>query len=152
MKQYISTSEEETRKIARQLGKEIKTGVIALTGELGAGKTTFVQGFAKGLGIKDKIISPTFVLIRQHKFGARILYHIDLYRLERIKNIKQLGIEEIISNPDNLVLIEWAEKIKNYLPKETTWINLEKINENERLITVSWFLSQSGRPSLFRLL
>lgn len=137
MKQYISTSEEETRKIARKLAREIKTGVIALTGELGAGKTTFVQGFAKALGIKDKIISPTFVLIRQHKFGGGILYHIDLYRLENNINIKQLGIAEIISNPDNLVLIEWAEKIKKNLPKKTIKINLKKVTENERLITVS---------------
>lgn len=136
MKQYISTSEEETRKIAWKLAGEIKTRVIALTGTLGAGKTTFVQGFAKGLGIKDKIISPTFVLIRQHKFGKRILYHIDLYRLENNINIKQLGIEEIISNPDNLVLIEWAEKIDKDLPKGTVRINIEKITETERLITV----------------
>lgn len=137
MKQYISTSEEETRRIAIKLGQEIKTGVIALTGELGAGKTIFVQGFAKAFGVKDKIISPTFVLIRQHKFGKSILYHIDLYRLKNRINIKELGIEEIISNPDNLVLIEWAEKIDKDLPKKTTLINIEKINDTERLITVS---------------
>ncbi len=137
MKQYTSTSEEETRKIAWKLARDIKTGVIALTGELGAGKTVFVQGFAKGLGIKDKIISPTFVLIRQHKFSKRILYHIDLYRLENKINIKELGIEEIIINPDNLVLIEWAEKIEKDLPKKTIKINLKKVTENKRLIIVS---------------
>lgn len=136
MKQYISTSEEETRKIARELARDFKTGVIALTGELGAGKTTFVQGFAKALGIKDKIISPTFVLIRQHKFNKRILYHIDLYRLEGKIDIKQLGIEELF-NSNNIIIIEWAEKIEKDLPKKTIKISLKKVTENERLITVS---------------
>ena len=137
MKQFKSHSEKQTKKLAEDLGKKITSGVIALTGELGAGKTTFVQGFAKGLKIKDKIISPTFVLIRQHKFDRRILYHIDLYRLENNINIKQLGIEELISNPNNLVLIEWAEKIEKNLPKNTVKINLKKINDMERLITIS---------------
>ncbi len=136
MSKFRSHSEKETKKLAEDLAKHRTSGVIALTGELGAGKTTFVQGFAKGLGLKDKIISPTFVLIRQHKFGKRILYHIDLYRLENNINIKQLGIEEIISNPNNLVLIEWAEKIEKNLPKNTIKISLKKINENERLITL----------------
>lgn len=138
MKQLLSTSEEETRKIALKLGGEIKTGVIALTGELGAGKTTFVQGYAKALGIKDKIISPTFVLIRQHKIpdNEKVLYHIDLYRLEGKIDIKQLGIEELF-NSNNIIIIEWAEKIEKDLPKKTIKISLKKVTENERLITVS---------------
>ncbi len=139
MKQFKTYSHRETKKLAEDLSYKITKGVIALTGELGAGKTTFVQGFAKGLGIKDKIISPTFVLIRQHKFPGekKILYHIDLYRLEGDINIRHLGIEEIMSNPDNLVLIEWAEKIEKSLSKKTIKINLQKISENERLISLS---------------
>lgn len=135
MKQYISTSEEETRKIARKLARDIKTGIIALTGELGAGKTTFVQGFAKGLGIKDKIISPTFVLIRQHPIPNtnRTLYHIDLYRLN---DFTELGLKEIMGDPNNIVLIEWAEKIEKNLPKKTMRITLQKIAENKRLINL----------------
>lgn len=142
MTQFKTYSEEETKKVAEDLAKKITSGVVALTGQLGAGKTTFVQGFARGLGIKDKIISPTFVLIRQHKLPniKRMLYHIDLYRLEGKIDIKQLGIKELISNPDNLVLIEWAEKIEKDLPKNAIKINIEKKNSNERLITISYLL------------
>lgn len=137
MKQFKSHSENETKKLAEDLAKKITSGVIALTGELGAGKTTFVQGFTKGLGIKDKIISPTFVLIRQHKFAGnkKMLYHIDLYRLQDEIDIKQLGIEELF-NSGNLILIEWAEKIEKDLPKEIVRINIEKINDKKRLITI----------------
>lgn len=139
MPQYISHSEKETKRIATTAAQQISHGVIALTGELGAGKTIFVQGFAEGLGIKEKIVSPTFVLIRIHKVpkGEQILYHVDLYRLENDYQIKNLGLEEIINNPNNLVLIEWAEKIGKYLPKETIKIFIQKQKGNQRLITVS---------------
>src|SRR3989338_1835026 len=113
MGQFISSSEKETKQIAGRFARQITRGVIALSGELGAGKTTFVQGFAKGLGIKEKIISPTFVLIRQHLIpnNTKTLYHIDLYRLENKADLKQIGLEEILLDPDNIVLIEWAEKL-----------------------------------------
>lgn len=138
MKQFITHSEQETKNLAQDLAKEIKYGVIALTGDLGAGKTTFVQGFAQGLGIKEKIISPTFVLIRQHQIPntKQVLFHIDLYRLEDNFDIRELGLEEILSDPDNLVLIEWADKIKRLLPKTTTWIYLETTKLNTRRITI----------------
>lgn len=138
MGQYLTHSEEETKQIADKLAKQLSNDVIALTGELGTGKTTFVQGFAKGLEIKEKIISPTFVLIKQHQVPKtnKVLYHIDLYRLENEKEFKSLGLEEIITNPNNLVLIEWAEKITNLLPKNTTWIKIKK-TKDARLITVS---------------
>lgn len=137
MKTYQTYSETETKKLAARLAKKINKGVIALTGELGAGKTTFVQGFAKGLKIKDKIISPTFVLIRQHKIpnSKKVLFHIDLYRLDGRINIKHLGIEEII-NSDNIVLIEWAEKLKD-LPAGTTNVVIEKKDTDQRIITLS---------------
>lgn len=139
MPQYISNSEKETKQIAAKLAKKISHGVIALTGELGAGKTTFVQGFAKGFGIKEKIISPTFILIRPHKIPQtdKMLYHIDLYRLENKDQIKNLGLEEIINNPNNLVLIEWAEKLANNLPQNTLKIKIEKEEGDVRLITLS---------------
>ncbi len=136
MAQYITYSENETKALAAKIAQGINSGVIALTGELGAGKTTFVQGFAKGLRVKDKIISPTFVLIRQHKIPKtnKILYHIDLYRIE---DFKGLGLEEIWSNPNNIVLIEWAEKTKELLPKNTTYINFKVLDKNKREITLS---------------
>ena len=136
MQQLISHSEQNTKQIAQDLAKKIKSGVIALTGDLGAGKTTFTQGFAKGLGIKDKIISPTFVLIREHKILNRkgLLFHIDLYRLDEKISIKHLGIDELI-NSDNLVLIEWAEKLAE-LPKDTIKISIQKMGLNKRKILI----------------
>ncbi len=108
MAKYLSSSEEQTKEIAQQLAKTSKNHIFALSGELGAGKTIFVQGFAKGLGIQDKIISPTFVLIRQHKIPntAKTLYHLDLYRLGDTVNPKELGLEEIWSDPNNIVSIQ----------------------------------------------
>ncbi len=131
MQKYISRSEDETKKIAAGLVKKTKGNIFALSGELGAGKTIFAQGFAKGLGIKDKIISPTFVLIKQY---GKNFYHIDLYRLE---NFSQLGLEEILSNKNNVVLIEWAEKIEKLLPKNTVKINITKKGLYSRLISIS---------------
>ncbi len=128
MKKFITNSSEETKKLAENLAKQITQGVIALSGDLGAGKTTFVQGFAKGLGIKDSIISPTFVLIRQYKN----LYHVDLYR---INTFDHLGLEEILSNPNNIVLIEWAEKLKK-LPKGTIKISIQIQGPNTRIIKI----------------
>lgn len=130
MPKYISNSEEETKSIAAKLAKESKCNIFALTGELGAGKTTFVQGFAKGLGIKDKIISPTFVLIRQHPIPdtKKVLYHIDLYRLT---NLQDLGLQEIWSDPNNIVLIEWTEKLTE-LPKGTIQISIQIEGLNKR--------------------
>lgn len=138
---FKSSSAEKTKAIASRLAKEINHGIIALTGDLGAGKTTFTQGIARGLGIKDKIISPTFVLIRQHQIPKtkKILYHIDLYRLEGNIDIKSLGIEEIIRSPNNIVLIEWAEKIKEYLPKDTIFISIKIIDKNNREIYIENF-------------
>lgn len=133
----ISNSEEDTKKIAKSLAKNITSGVVALTGELGAGKTTFVQAFAKSLGIKEKIISPTFILIKQFQIpkNKKAFYHIDLYRLENNSQIKDLGLEEIINNASNLVLIEWAEKLKN-LPKEAIKITIKRIKDNKREFTI----------------
>lgn len=137
MKKFISNSENETINIAANLAKSIRGGVVALTGELGAGKTVFAKGFAKGLGIKERIISPTFILIRSHKVpnSPKIFYHIDLYRLEHIRDLKTLGLDEVLSNPNNIVLIEWAEKARSLLPKNAKKISIEK-EDGKRIITV----------------
>lgn len=137
---YSSNSVDQTQQIAQKIAQKFKKqgGLIALYGDLGAGKTTFVQGFARGLGIKEKIISPTFILIRQHQLPSteHLLYHIDLYRLEKI-NPQTLGLPEMLSNPQNIILIEWAEKISNQLPPGTIHISLKKTSENTRQITLS---------------
>ncbi|MEK7616957.1 MAG: tRNA (adenosine(37)-N6)-threonylcarbamoyltransferase complex ATPase subunit type 1 TsaE [Patescibacteria group bacterium] len=142
MKHYLTFSEKETKDLGKKLASKLH-GVIALSGPLGAGKTTFVQGFAKGLGIKEKIISPTFVLIRQHKIpnSKKMLFHIDLYRLENEKQLKGLGLEEIRNDSNHISLIEWAEKAKDFLPKSTSYINFEALDETKRKITVTSSLS-----------
>src|SRR5437868_4886836 len=108
-----SLSEQDTKKFAASVAEQFRNrgGIIALMGDLGAGKTTFTQGFAQALGIPDKVISPTYVLIRQHHLpnSNRTLYHIDLYRLEEV-NPNELGLTDLFKQQDDIVLIEWAEK------------------------------------------
>ncbi|MEI6479535.1 MAG: tRNA (adenosine(37)-N6)-threonylcarbamoyltransferase complex ATPase subunit type 1 TsaE [bacterium] len=121
-----SSSEKETKFFAASLAEKIisaphkKAGafVIKLNGDLGAGKTTFTQGFSKTLGITRRITSPTFVIMKRHitKHGYyKNLYHIDAYRMKQIKDMNPLGFVEIIKNPNNIILIEWAENIKSPL-------------------------------------
>lgn len=137
MKQYLTFSENETRNLAKRLAKRLR-GVIALSGELGVGKTTFVQGFAKGLGIREKIISPSFVLIRRHKIpkSKKMLFHIDLYRLDDEKQFNDLGLKDLLNDLNNLIIIEWAQKAKKLLPKNTTYINFESLDKARRKITI----------------
>lgn len=136
--QYQTKSEEETKNLAILFAKDfLKTGgVIGLIGDLGAGKTTFSQGFAKGLKVKEKITSPTFLLMHQYQIpnSEKIFYHLDLYRLEGEINIKEIGLDEIFKNPDNIILIEWADKIKNRLPIKTLLLNFKKETEDSRVI------------------
>lgn len=141
-----SYSTQETKKIAITLVKTllnqkkfIPPNIFALSGNLGAGKTHFVQGIAKALKVKQPILSPTFVILKEFKINRKSffknLYHIDCYRLERISEIKNLGFEKIITNPTNLIFIEWPEKIKKILPSKTVWIKFKIINQNTREIS-----------------
>jgi len=111
--------------------------VIGLVGELGGGKTTFVQGLAEGLGVVERIISPTFIIVRQYsnKLGGN-LYHIDLYRLEGNikKELETLGVTNFMEDNKNVVIIEWADKAKELLPESTRWVAFENVGENERKI------------------
>lgn len=135
-----SNSENDTKKIACGLAdKLLKTGgTVALIGELGAGKTTFTKFFAGYLGIKENVISPTFILQREYKIpnSKKILFHLDLYRLESEKDSTQLGLNELFGT-ENIILIEWADKIKNQLPKKSILINFKKVSENSREISIS---------------
>jgi len=131
-------SAEETKKFAQNLAKDfIEGGIIGLSGDLGAGKTTFAQGFAQGLGIEDKIVSPTFLIIRQYPIPNQknFFYHIDLYRLENI-DLKNSGLAEILDDPENIVLIEWADKLEG-LTKDFKSIELKKVSEVEHQIIIT---------------
>ena len=135
--EFLTKSAQETKKLGRKLGSSLKGGeIIALVGELGSGKTTFVQGLARGLGIKTRIISPTFILLR--KYSTQNFYHVDLYRLEENleDEVRNLGLEDVWNNKNNVVVIEWAEKIKDMLPKNTVWMNFEVLGNEERRIRI----------------
>src|SRR5438105_14998949 len=137
----ITNSSEETQKLGINFAKQLKAGdVLALHGDLGSGKTTFVQGIAKGLGINNKVISPTFIVIRQHEISSQknlqYLYHVDLYRLEDEKDIAGLGVTEIISDSSNITAIEWPEKMGKLLPKKRYNIFFENLDTSKRKITI----------------
>lgn len=136
----VASSSPQTQKIGEDFAKFLEGGdVVCLYGDLGFGKTTFAQGLAKGLGIKKRIISPTFVMVRSYELRARSFYHIDLYRTENEEDIGGLGIEEVINNKNNIVVIEWAEKLKSFLPEKRIDIKFSYEKDNEREITFRSF-------------
>lgn len=120
---FITKSPQETTRIGQKVGNWVREKgirVVCLYGELGSGKTTFAQGFAKGLGITTRLLSPTFIIVRRYSLIEHVgfLYHLDLYRLENIKGLRELGFSEILTDKDSIVLIEWADKLGELLPKE----------------------------------
>ncbi|OGH30826.1 MAG: tRNA (adenosine(37)-N6)-threonylcarbamoyltransferase complex ATPase subunit type 1 TsaE [Candidatus Levybacteria bacterium RIFCSPHIGHO2_02_FULL_42_12] len=129
----VTHSKEETHALGETIGKTLSCPTtILLFGELGSGKTTFVQGLAKGLRITQRIISPTFIIVRTYG----MFYHVDLYRVQDEKDIQSLGLLEILSNPNNIVAIEWAEKMGDLLPKERWDIEFSYISDNKRKISI----------------
>lgn len=133
-------SAEETKKFAAEFAEKLKGGeILCLYGELGSGKTTFVQGLAKGLGIKKRILSPTFILMRSYLIDSQTtnqFHHVDLYRIDKPRDVEMLGLQEIFNNPQDIVAIEWAERIKGILPSKRIDIYFEHIDENTRRIRI----------------
>lgn len=131
----MSNSENQTLRIGRIIAKNLQKGdIICLFGKLGSGKTILTKGIAWGLGIdKKRIISPSFVLIRQYTGGRLPFYHFDLYRLKRTKDIFGLGYEEYLYN-DGVTVIEWADRLKYLLPQEYLKIELFIKGNKERLL------------------
>jgi len=130
--EFISRSADQTRRVGMRLGAYLADNfLICLEGELGSGKTTFVQGLAAGWGSLDQVSSPTFVLINlyRHPEGRR-LYHVDAYRLDNPKEAEDLDLDTMLENGS--IVIEWAEKIKSILPDEHIWINLWDISQEQR--------------------
>ncbi|OGY25163.1 MAG: tRNA (adenosine(37)-N6)-threonylcarbamoyltransferase complex ATPase subunit type 1 TsaE [Candidatus Woykebacteria bacterium RBG_16_43_9] len=149
-KEFLSKKPQDTEDFAKNIAQRLKPGdKLALYGNLGAGKTTFIQGLAKGLGYRGKVFSPTFIFVRSYKISNQTsnvrnpkseihtLYHIDLYRLEETKDLKNIGIEEFLNEKGVVCAIEWPEKIENLLPKNVIKIQIEAISEKERKFTLN---------------
>jgi tRNA threonylcarbamoyladenosine biosynthesis protein TsaE len=148
---HLTNSPSQTQRLGHFLAREIlerqtgrgKASVLGLVGELGGGKTTLLQGFAKNLGVKERVSSPTFLIlrrfrIRKSKLANLILnfYHVDCYRIQKPREILALGFKKIISNPQNIIAIEWADKIRDILPKNIAWIKFKFIDKNKRKIEI----------------
>jgi tRNA threonylcarbamoyladenosine biosynthesis protein TsaE len=146
--ELISKSVEETQKIARDLAKKITNSkpeqeavVVAFEGELGAGKTTFIQALAKALGVKSNLTSPTFVLLKQYglklkSLNFKTLIHIDAYRIHDGKDLLVIGVDDMIKDRQNIILIEWAERVQSILPRNCIKIHIDHIDENKRRISI----------------
>lgn len=148
MKEFVTRSEEETKKIAARILETVtrRPLVIGLIGDLGAGKTSLVKGLAEMLGVDYEVVSPTFTLVKNYPitnskftrfFGT--LFHLDVYRLKEIEEVINIGFEEIVSDPENVVIVEWADKIKEIMPSPTTYVTFEFVDKdaNLRKIVVS---------------
>ena len=139
----ITKSAEETKKLAQEMASQLKGGaVIALTGELGSGKTTFVQGLAEFFGIAQEVSSPTYTLIQEYNIkDTRLpltkLIHIDCYRLNNYQELLDVGINDYYEQPESMIIIEWAEKAKPIIPATAHWIKFQHgKNDTERIIEV----------------
>jgi len=138
MKQLITDSPEGTKEFSKNFAQGLKSPtILVLYGNLGSGKTTFIQGLAEGLGIKKRILSPTFVFIRRYSFGDNLkFYHVDLYRLDSERDVEAIGLKEILEERA-IIAIEWPEKVERLLPEDLIKIKLETLDENKRKIQVS---------------
>ena len=142
MKKYFSSSLVETQTIANEILEKMSGGeVLGLIGDLGAGKTTFVQFLAQALGVKEKVNSPTFALMKVYQTtNAKIktLVHADAYRLNQADELKNVGLAEYFNQPDCVVVIEWADKVKNILPSNAVLIDFkEAVEVNQRIIEIN---------------
>lgn len=123
MLKIYTGSPEETVEIGKQLGKLLNLGnIVCLTGDLGAGKTAFTQGIAKGLEVKDYVTSPTYTIINEYE-GRVPLYHFDVYRLNDVEEMHELGYEEYFFG-DGVVVLEWADSVRDIIPPERLWITI----------------------------
>lgn len=133
----------ELQKVARDFALGLtplphRATVVGLYGDLGAGKTTFVQAAAKALGVKETLNSPTFLIMKSYPLPStlyRLLIHIDAYRLKNSDELRRLRFDELLANPKNLILIEWADKVADLLPKDHTKLHFAFVDDTTRKIS-----------------
>jgi len=136
-----TSSAEETREVGETVASLLRArDAVVLTGELGAGKTTFVQGVARGLGIEEQVSSPTFILVKEYS-GILDLAHVDVYRLDRMQDVVDLGLEEL-GGGDDVLLVEWGDTIEELLPDDRLQVELTTLEADEDLRTIE--ISASG--------
>jgi len=141
--QIVSSSPEQTRKIGMKLGELAAPGdIILLVGSLGAGKTCLTQGIARGLGIREYTASPSFVLVREYQ-GKLPLYHVDLYRLDRVEEVAQLGLDDYLYGK-GVCVVEWADKGLSVLPEGHLLIDMQIVSPLKRKLS---FTPQGTRYS-----
>jgi len=117
--EFISTSPQQTAETGKKLSKLLKGGdVLLFSGELGGGKTTFISGQARGLGIPENLSSPSFTILNEYGVGKFKLIHIDLYRLDSLAEFENIGLDDYIYNDRCIVCVEWGEKVREYIKKE----------------------------------
>ena len=134
MKQLVTHSPEETFSFGQELGQNCQGGeVILLLGNLGAGKTCLTQGLARGLGVKGKVNSPTFNIMKIYKIKIGILCHVDAYRLNSGQDLEMIGIDEYLGKKDTVVVIEWAERVKNIWPKTKIKIEIKNLKDGRKI-------------------
>lgn len=134
--QYISESEEQTEHIAAQLARRLSAGTfIALTGDLGAGKTVFARGLARGLGISAHVPSPTFTLLREYRNGMLPLYHFDVYRISDPGELDETGFYEY-ADGDGITVCEWADLIPGEVPEGALRVRIRRLDETRRSIEI----------------
>ena len=131
---FISVNAAETKALGERLAEKIETGdVLALVGDLGAGKTQFVKGLAKGLGSTVVVTSPTFTLVHEYQDSRLPIYHFDFYRIESLAALRAIGFDEIVFG-DGVSVIEWADRFADAIPPRARWIKFEIVSENQRRI------------------
>ena len=132
---YITKDETETLEVAGMLARTLKAGtVVALMGELGAGKTVFTKGVARALGVEEKVTSPSFKLINEYH-GAVPLYHMDLFRINNVQEILDIGVEDYFFS-NGICIVEWAEKLKELFPQDAICITMKHLGNTHREIEI----------------
>ncbi len=129
---FFSRSPDHTRRVGMRLGQALRVGdVICLQGDLGAGKTTFVQGIAQGWGSVDSVSSPTFILVNMYRGADQTkLFHMDAYRLDSTPEAEELDLDSMLAQGS--LIIEWPERMERLIPNERLWVRLEYVDEEER--------------------
>jgi tRNA threonylcarbamoyladenosine biosynthesis protein TsaE len=162
-KTFVSNNARQTQELGRLLAEELRGGeIVCLSGEIGAGKTTFTQGLLEGLGVKGPYTSPTFVIMKKYcvtrnvkretkkkelhasRFTLCDVYHFDAYRVG-VPDILNLGWEEIVADKNKVVIIEWAERIMEIVPEYSLWINFKWMTENKRQVIFKRYKKQETR-------